>query len=79
MFRDNNDNTTCVHTILDELPIGENYILEVIGCSYLHSVEMGGSTSGWSRASKLTLGVRSKHNQGSTEKLLIGQRCSHCL
>lgn len=50
----------------------------VIDCSYPHNVETGGSTSGWSRAGMSELGVQSKHNQGSTEKLLIGQRCSQC-
>ena len=46
--------------------------------SYPHSVETGGSTSCWSHAGMLVLGVQSKRNRGSTEKLLIGQRHSHC-
>lgn len=50
----------------------------VIDFSYPHNVEMGGSTSGLSHAGTSELGVQSKHNQGSTEKLLIGQHCSHC-
>lgn len=45
----------------------------MLDCPYPHSVGRGGSTSGWSHAGMLALGVRSKHNLGSSEKLLIGQ------